>query len=270
MNDNDKVILITGAASGIGLAATNYLIKRGHYVIATDKNTKSLEYLKEDNRVFIVEMDITSDKSVSNALEIIENKFSAIDGIVNSAGIFTGGPLVEISLKEIEKIVQTNLIGLVRVNKFFFPLLYKRKGRIVLISSEAGRLTHPFSGPYSLTKHAIESYGDALRRELMFLGMKVIIIQPGAMNTHLLSGITNFYEKYLTTSLFKQQIKKIYSMSEKEIHKGADPLTVAKIIYKSLFNKNPKIRYKVKNNRERMILEFLPPRVVDWLIKLIL
>ena len=165
MRQHNKVILVTGAASGIGLAITNFLVEKGDHVIATDINKEALEPLSHNNSISTFYVDVTDIESVKKAYEKISEKFSAIDGIVNNAGIFVGGPLVELEARAIEKILSVNVLGAFNITKVFFPMLFTTKGRVVNIGSEVGRFAFPLNGPYSMSKFALEAFSDSLRRE---------------------------------------------------------------------------------------------------------
>ncbi len=269
MSKINKTILVTGAASGIGLAITNFLVEKGDHVIATDINKKALDSLTNINSISTFHLDVTDTKSISDAFEKISEKFPTIDGIVNNSGIFVGGPLVEISTEDLERILAVNVIGVFNITKAFFPLLYPTKGRIVNIGSEAGRFSFPLNGPYSMSKYALEAFSDSLRRELMLLDMPVVHLQIGAVKTPLLHRAYVCYaeENDVDNSLFKKQLEQVIKVCKKEIDKGAEPKAIAKIVYKALHKRKPKSRYKIKNDKMRRLLEFLPTSVVDAAMK---
>ncbi len=269
MNKNSKTILVTGAASGIGLAITNFLVEKGDHVIATDFNEKALDLLSNIDSISTFYLDVTNPQSINDAFEKICEKFTTIDGLVNNAGIFVGGPLVEIRTEDLERIFAVNVIGVFNITKAFFPLLYPVKGRIVNIGSESGRFSYPLNGPYSMSKYALEAFSDSLRRELMFLDISVVHLQIGAVKTPLLhQTYTCFAEDNdVENSLFKKQLEQVIKVCEKEIDKGAEPETIAKVVYKALHKRKPKSRYKVKNDKLRRFLEFLPTSVVDTAMK---
>ncbi|UJG39923.1 MAG: SDR family oxidoreductase [Candidatus Heimdallarchaeum aukensis] len=269
MAKKSKFVLVTGASAGIGLAITKFLAEKGDYVIATDKSKLSDEILEQYSNIDFFKMDLSNHDSILITKELVEEQYQGIDALVNNAGIFVGGSLIEMDMELINRIFEVNVFGTIFVTKTFFSLIHKRKGRIINISSEAGRFTPPFSGPYSMTKYAIESFSDALRRELMFVGVKVSTIQPGAVKTNLLDKTPNYYAES-ESSLFSRQIKRIHELSSAEWKRATDPYTIAKLVYKVMHTKNPKPRYKIKNNRGRRVLEYLPDRLVDRMIKIIL
>ena len=132
------------------------------------------------------------------------------------------------------------------------------------MSSEVGRIAFPFNGPYSMTKYAVEAFSDSLRRELAFLGMKVVIIQPGAIKTRLSQKTAENYKKYKENSHFKDEINRVWDVLDKERY--ADPIFVAKAVHKAIHKKNPKRRYRIKNNKQRRLLELVPQALTDFLI----
>ncbi|MHA1667626.1 MAG: SDR family oxidoreductase [Candidatus Heimdallarchaeaceae archaeon] len=260
-----KIIFVTGAANGIGEVITLYLANKGEYVIATDFDEKALEKYNDNENIFPIFLDVTNQPSIDNAFEQIKKKNWLIDCLINNAGIFVGGSIIDVEMKDFEKILNINVLGYVRVTKAFFPLLNKEQGKIINISSEVGRISFPFNAPYSMSKYAIEAFSDALRRELRFIGPKVITIQPGAIKTHLSISTEESYEHYLKGSIFSDQIQRLWKVLEEE--KYGKPIDIAKLIYKILYKKSPKIRYRIHNNRQRRILEFLPAKYIDFLIE---
>jgi len=269
MVKNQKIVLVTGAASGIGLAITKYLALKGMHVIASDINKEQLNNLLNLDNIEPVYLDVTKIDTMQNVVSKIEERHKRLDGLVNNAGIFVGGPLVEVPEKDFEKIININLFGPYKVTKTFFPLLLKSKGRIINIGSESGRISFPMNGPYSMSKYALEAFSDALRRELMFLDMKVIHLQVGSMQTALLKSTYNQYTKNMDgeKTMFKKLYNKVIKTVEKEKVSSAKPIYVAKVVYKALSARNPKARVKIKNNKMRRFLEFLPYQLVDFGVK---
>lgn len=262
-------VLITGAANGIGFAITNFLATKNVHVFATDVNKEALQRLESCVNVTPIFMDVTNSISITEARTKIEKLTNGLDGLINNAGIFVGGPLVELEETEIEKIMSVNVLGCVKVTKIFFPLLFKNKGRIINIGSECGRFSFPLNGPYTMTKYALEAFSDTLRRELMFLEMPVVLLQIGAMNTPLLQQTYSSYKAGvdLETTHFKKLLQTVIKFCEKESTKSSNPIEVAKVVYKVLNKKHLKPRYRIKNDKARRILEFLPTRIADLAIQ---
>ncbi len=265
MSQETRTVLVTGAAYGIGKAITEFLVSKGDVVIAADFDAKGLTKYDQMDNIHPILMDVTNLDSIKKAVEEVKKLTNGIDGLVNNAGLFFGGPLVEVEIADFEKIFDVNVLGYIRVTKAFFNLLKNKKGRVVNMSSEVGRIAFPFNGPYSMTKYAVEAFTDSLRREFMFLGMKVIAIQPGAIDTSLPEKTVESYRKYLKDSEFEKEMSRVWGVLDKE--KYADPKFVAKKVYKAVHKKNPRKRYRVKNNKQRKFLEFLPESWADYAIR---
>jgi len=164
-----------------------------------------------------------------------------------------------------EACFDVNVMGTYRVNKAFFPLVGPARGRIVNISSETGwQSAAPYNGPYAMSKHAIEAYSDALRRELALLGVKVIKIQPGPFKTDMVRGIESAFDQAESeTDNFAKVIRAFKTLAGKTWTSAHDPDILAQVIEKALTIKNPKPAYSVKPDRMRSALEKLPVRAAD-------
>lgn len=265
MSKGKKTILVTGAASGIGLAISEHLAEQGDFVFATDVNKQALKNLEGRPNITPLFMDVTDVRSILDAREKIHLQVEGLDGLVNNAGLFVGGPLIEVSEKKMEQIFAVNILGVYKVTKNLFPLLYTKRGRIINIGSEAGRLVFPLNGPYSMTKYALEAFSDALRRELVFLNMKVIHLQLGAIATPLIDTTIEIYSKDFDPKQthFPNLLKRVVTTCEAEKGRCASPVDVARAVYKLMHKKRPRARYRIKNNRGRRMLEFFPENLLD-------
>ena len=269
MAKSKKFVLVTGAANGIGLAITEYLAEKGDFVFASDIDLETLKKLDGKQNITTVYLDVTDSDSIIKAIEEINKITDGLDVLVNNAGIFVGGPIIEVSEQDIAKIMNVNVVGVHKVTKLLFPLLLKKKGRIINIGSETGRIAFPLNGPYSMSKFALEAFSDALRRELMFLGIKVVHFQVGAMNTPFLERTYCCYTEDIDIekTLFPNLINSVIPVCEKEQKKSGDPSLVGKKVYKVIHKRRPKARYKIKNNKLRRIVEFLPDSLIDFAMK---
>ncbi|KAG8452482.1 hypothetical protein GDO86_004320 [Hymenochirus boettgeri] len=201
-NLTDKYVLITGCDSGFGNLAARQLDKRGLKVLATCLTEKGAEDLKKEtsSRLQTTIMDVTDSQSVSNAVQWADNitGSAGLWGLVNNAGIYIPiGPNEWMKKEDYVKILNVNLLGMIDVTLKLLPLVRRAKGRIVNISSSAGRVNF-FGGGYGISKHGVEAFSDSLRRELSCFGIRVSIIEPGAFKT--MSDVTLFkgsFEKML-------------------------------------------------------------------------
>ncbi len=262
-----KTILVTGAANGIGKSISLFLASKDYFVFATDVDEKGLKSLENSENIKTIPLNIRNSAEIDRVVNEITDITEGLDGLINSAGIFVGGPMLEISIEDMRAILEINVLAMIEVTQKFFPLLRKRKGKIINLSSEVGRFSYPFNGPYGISKHAVEAFSDSLRRELMFEGMKVIKIQPGAFDTQFMTETEDEYKKFIEKSKFKDQLSRILPVLAKEKRKSSDPIVIAKLVHKIMNKKYPRNCYKVKNNRSRMILEYLPTSLADFLIK---
>ncbi len=266
-----KYILVTGASSGIGKMITETMAKRGWFVFATDSNKEALNGFKGKN-ITPIYMDITNEKSVSDTYREVAKSTLYLDVILNCASIPLITSLIEENLQNIENVINTNLLGMIRVTKIFFPLLDKKEGRIINISSDFGWMSPvPFNGPYTISKYGVEAYNDCLRRELSLIGIKVIKIQPGSFKTPLhKKALENFKEFSLKTKYFKPELKGMSKMLRQTLKKTNDFKYLIDAVIMACESEKPKICYRVKNDTSKMIINLLPEKVIDRIYKNIL
>ena len=259
-----KRVIITGGAGGLGKVTSEHLVSQGWQVFSADiihPDTHSTQ----NPQIIPVQTDITNTTSVQELLRFISDRTDGLDAIIHMAGTLILGSVVEIHPEEIERIMNINLMGVYRMNQAFLPLILKRKGRIITISSETGWQTSaPFNGPYSMSKHALEAYSDSLRRELKLLRVHVIKIQPGAIKAGLTSEVKQRFSEALHSSdLFKENISTALDLINKVYKKAADPQRFARVVHTALTARNPKTRYSVNTDKARSILEWLPVKWAD-------
>ncbi len=252
----DKTVLITGAAGGLGKALSRKFLHKGWQVIASDVDELSMADLDQHQRSRVLQMDITSDDSVRTAAEQLNATNQRLDLIINNAGIDRYFPLSEAPVENFQKIFEVNLFGAYRVNQIFLPLMKRPGGRIIHISSESLNLTVPFM-TYPLTKKALEGYALALRLELGFHGIDVVIVRPGAIRTPLLDQVSGI--KNATTGWkLSGQFKKFAEGAVKEIGKTITPDKAADFIYRVSDIRRPLSVYKINNSLQLRIAALLP------------
>ena len=196
MKEKQKIV-VTGSSNGIGFLTVLTLARQGHHVFATMRNTedknagKRDELLKigEDENLLIdvIDLDVTDDNSVDQAVREIIKKAGYLDVIINNAGVMYVGVTEAYSLEQVKAQFETNFFGVIRVSNAFLPHLRKRgQGLIVNVSSLAGRLSFPYFGIYGASKWALEAYSESLKYELAPLGIDVAIVEPGPFPSGLL------------------------------------------------------------------------------------
>ncbi len=178
-----KVILITGASSGIGYDAALGLAKRGHRVYGAARRVEKMAPLKESG-VVPVRMDVTDEESVVAGVKRVLEAEGRIDVLINNAGFGYLGAIENVPLEEARKQLDVNLFGLARLTQLVLPSMREQgAGRIINVSSVAGKATILFGGWYNVSKYAVEAFSDALRAEVEPLGIQVTIIEPSGINT---------------------------------------------------------------------------------------
>lgn len=188
-----SIVLITGCSSGFGKLAALEFARRGDTVFASMRDTaKSGPLLAEAKAagvsVEVVPLDVTARASVESAVSDVVRRAGRLDVLVNNAGVGTHGPVEEFDDDEVQKIFDTNVLGIIRVTRAALPSMRaQRSGTIVNVTSIAGRVTGPYGGVYAASKHAVEALSDALYYELHPFGIRVVVIEPGGFETEIQS-----------------------------------------------------------------------------------
>jgi NAD(P)-dependent dehydrogenase (short-subunit alcohol dehydrogenase family) len=267
-----KTVLLTGGTGGLGGATRDLLLKNHYQVVVADFNREALRQLEGREGLIPVFADVTDTASMEAALAEVMQTTDRLDAVINFAGVLAVGSMLEIEEATLQRLIQVNLMGTYRTNKAFFPLVKAARGRIINISSETGwQSAAPFNGAYALSKHAIEAYSDALRRELTFCDIPVIKIQPGPFRSEMSGSIkANFQQAANDSKLFPDILTGLMPLAAQEGRQARDPVIVAEAVLKALTTRYPKAAYSVKPALSRSFLEYLPTRLVDWLIKQVL
>ncbi len=266
-----KYALFTGATGGLGGLCVRALSETNQWMIfALGTNEVSLEKLGKLPNVVPIRVDITNQDSVNEGMLRVKEMTDQLDAIVNFAGLSHFTSLIEgDSIKAVERLLNVNVLGMVRINHTFFELLKKGKGRIINCSSESGWMTpQPFAGPYILSKYAVEAYNDSLRRELLYLKIPVIKIQPGAYETQLTQQINGYFDQAMNeTKYYKTLLAKMKPMMTMELNQKNDPKKLVKTVRKAMESKHPKRQYRVGTGRMLSIMELLPEGMIDFIYK---
>ena len=246
-----KAVLVTGASSGIGKRTTELLASKGYFVYAGARKQKDLDALNAMKNVEAVRLDVTFQDDIDQAVLQVKKGGRGLYGVVNNAGVVVLGPLVELEEENLSFQFDVNVYGPYRITKAFFPLLKESHGRVVNISSISGVLSAPFLGAYSMSKHAVEAYTDALAQELKKFDIKVAAIEPGNYASKI--GL-NAKERARETgqsvegSLYEKELAAIFD-GVGQRGDMADPVAVSKAVEHALFSAVPKARYMVVPNQ---------------------
>ncbi len=262
-----KNILITGASTGIGYDLAKVFISNGYRVFGSVRKQEDADRLSQDfgKGFYPLFFDVTDFKAVEAAYDQLNSEIGnvGLGGLINNAGIAIGGPFMDLSIDEFKHQFEVNVFGLIKVTQTFLPLLGAKEnhpsepGKIVQISSVAGRHGMPFMSPYSGSKHALEGVTESLRKELLFFGIDVILIEPGPIKTPIWNkGASEMVEEKFKNSVFYPSLKKFQSKFVfPAIQKAWPSEKAAHIIFKGFEKKRSKVRYLI-----------IPQKLKNWTI----
>jgi NAD(P)-dependent dehydrogenase (short-subunit alcohol dehydrogenase family) len=251
-----KVVLVTGASSGIGKSIADRLSAEGHTVYGA---SRSAAHLTKGVRPIVV--DVTSEKSVDQAITKIISECGRLDVVINNAGLGMIGPVESISDEEVKMIFETNVFGVLNVCRQVSPLMRAQgSGCIINITSIAGLLGLPFRGIYSASKFAVEGLSESLSQELRPFGVKVCIVEPGDFKT----GI-NAKRKTpaFIADAYKAHTAATVAQVNEEVNRARTPEPVAECILGIIADPQPRLRYKVATFTQRLsvwLKRLLPDR----------
>ena len=256
MVSNQKVSIVTGSSSGIGLETALMFARNGYVTYATMRTPEKGALIKnavekENLPIKVVQLDVTDDKSLKNAIDHVTSEDGRIDVLVNNAGYGLVGALEELSIEEIKAQYQTNFFGLVRVIQAVLPTMRKqRSGRILNLSSGAGLFGYPGGSAYVSTKFAVEGLSESIAYELEPFGIKVILIEPGFVKTNFANSMLISKKAQDPTSSYSQMMQRIAASSNELAKSGSSAELVANVILDAATNPNPRLRYLVGKDVE--------------------
>jgi len=252
MAAEEKAVLVTGASTGIGREIAETLAAGGYFVYAGARKQKDLDALNAIKNIQAVRLDVTVQEEIDAAVETVQQGGRGLHGLINNAGVFVGGPMIEIDISDVQWLMDVNVYGVVRVTQAFAPMIIESKGRISTIGSISGILSGQFSGTYSMSKHAIEAYTDALATEMAKFDVHVSVIEPGNYDSAI--------AKTARERMFKDasQFEDSYYQEEMSAWATADwdrsaykgPEEVATAAVDAMFGEDPVRRYMVVPNEE--------------------
>jgi len=249
-----KAVLVTGASSGIGRKITELLASRGYFVYATARKPEDLAALNRIPNVKSIRLDVTIPAEIAAAVDTVRQEGRGLYGLVNNAGGAIVGPLIEHEESEMDWQFDVNVYGPWRLAKAFAPMLIESKGRISNISSVSGILSGPLLGAYSMTKHALEAFTDALGAELARFGVKVTAVEPGNYRSEAgraaLSRLGDV-EARAARSRYPEEIRAL-GRNMAGYDQYAEPIDVAEAVHHALTDPAPKSRYLVTTSPRGM------------------
>ncbi len=263
-----KYAFVTGAAGGIASAIVEELDKKGDYIIFAAYHRKPLEELRAkcSDRIIPIQLDITSQESCDAAAAKIAEYTDTLHLLLNFAGVHTMASLVEGDpVPTLEWIINTNLLGMARVTKSMFPLLKGKQSRVINCSSECGWMQpQPFNSPYAISKFAVEAYTIGLRRELAFLDIPVIKIQPGSFESGMHGEANDGYAKLLeSTTHYKDVLSVMKPLMSVAMAHPHPMKKIVDVTMKAIYSDHPRINYKVGTDLYLAVIDPIPGKVMD-------
>jgi NAD(P)-dependent dehydrogenase (short-subunit alcohol dehydrogenase family) len=269
-------VLVTGASTGIGESCALELDRRGYRVFAGVRREEDGERLRSQgsDRLAPVQLDVTDSEDIAAAIKAIGTAAGGVRALVNNAGIALGGPLEYLPIDEWRRQFEVNVIGQVGVTQAALPLLRLTRGTVVFIGSVGGRVSTPLLGPYNASKHALEAIAESLRHELRDAGIRVALVEPGAVKTPIWQkgrDKADELERNLPAEAMDryaahvEAVRKGIDMQERN---GVPAAAVAAVVAKAIEAHRPRARYLV--GRDAVVLglvdRLLPDRARDALV----
>ena len=262
-----RMILVTGASSGIGRATVRLLARRGHTVMAGVRKERDASELQSEGLQSLL-LDVTSPESMSRALEIIRPL--GLQALVNNAGIGLAGPVECTRIEDIRNQFEVNVFSQLALIQACLPLLRQSKGRIVNIGSIGDRITIPFGGALCASKTAFASFNDALRMELAPWGIRVSLVEPGSIATPAVEKTLGGAEAAIAgwtpeqSQRYGDMFRFFIRMGAERENRGSPPEVVAEAIYQALTADRPRSRYL--SGKDAVPMSWLARLLPDWLL----
>ncbi|TNE60273.1 MAG: SDR family oxidoreductase [Alphaproteobacteria bacterium] len=271
-------VVVTGASTGIGQATVRQLIGAGYEVFGSVRRQEDADRLKAEFGAAFTPLlfDVTDRPAVDQAAQEVRARLTGktLAGLVNNAGVAVVGPVLEIAPDEMRHQIEINVIGVLNTIQAFAPLLGTEpdlegpKGKIINMSSVAGKRAMPFMAPYSVSKFSVEALSDSLRRELLLFGIDVIVIGPGAIKTPIWDKAEEIDVEAYAGSPFYEALVKLRDNMLVMGRKGLPPEKVGDLVVTILQKDHPKTRYPIVPNYVADLLapKFMPARMLDKIV----
>ena len=260
-NQQALVAVVTGSSGGIGLATALALAKNGYLTYATMRNLAKRDTILsiaeiQQLPIRTVQLDVTDENSIKNAIQLIISESGRIDLLVNNAGYGLTGAFEDIGIDEIKALYETNVFGVIRVTQAVLPIMRKqRSGRIINISSGAGKIGYPGGSAYVSSKFALEGLSESMAFEVEQFGIKIVLVEPGFIRTNFADNIVTAKKAQDPNSPYSQMMMQMKSSSLRRsmIENAPDADLVASVIVEAATAKEPNLRYLAGKDVEQMV-----------------
>jgi NAD(P)-dependent dehydrogenase (short-subunit alcohol dehydrogenase family) len=257
MSVSQKVAIVTGSSSGIGLETSVSLAQNGFLTYATMRNLDKSSIIKTaaDNEslpIKVVQLNVADNRMINNAIQAIVSEAGRIDILVNNAGYGLVGAFEDLSIDdEIKNQYETNVFGLMRVTQAVLPIMRRQKsGIIVNVSSGAGLFGYPGGSAYVSTKFAVEGLSESMAYELEPFGIKVVLIEPGFIKTNFANAMVLAKKAQDPNSPYSEMMQRIQANSNEMAKNASSVDVVSKAILEAVTSKSPNLRYLVGKDVE--------------------
>jgi NAD(P)-dependent dehydrogenase (short-subunit alcohol dehydrogenase family) len=272
----NKTAIVTGASSGIGESTAHTLLKNGFTVYAAARRIDRMASLAAAGAKLLA-LDVTSEPSMLAAAQRVLSDTGRVDVLVNNAGYGSYGALEDVPLDEARRQMEVNVFGLARMIQLVLPTMRAQQhgsepsGTIVNVSSIAGKVSMPLSAWYHTTKFAVEGLSDCLRMELQPFGIRVVLIEPGAIATEFGGIATEAMEKVSGHTAYAEQTRRVLRMFRR-FKTAQPPQVVADAILQAVQSGNPKTRYVMGGGARPLLFlrKVLPDKAFDKLMDTVL
>lgn len=272
-----RAVVVTGASTGIGAACVASLVAAGFFVFGSVRKEADAERLQARFGESFAPLffDVADAEAVAKGAQVVESWLggATLSGLVNNAGVAVPGPLLHLPIADLRRQLEINLIGQLQVTQAFAPLLGARQplaetpGRIVMMSSIAGRFASPFLGAYNASKFALEGMSDALRRELKIHGIDVVLIEPGMIATPIWDKAESADFAHFDDTIYGPAARRMQKWAVEQGRAAPGPEMVAEAVLRGLTASRAPLRIPVMKNRFLgwTLPGLMPMRLVDWL-----
>jgi NAD(P)-dependent dehydrogenase (short-subunit alcohol dehydrogenase family) len=267
-----EIVVITGASSGIGRATVREMARRGFHVLAGVRRDQDADAIRGEGIEPVI-LDITNADHVRALAHRVneDSQGRAMRALVNNAGVGVNAPIEVFGIEEWRRLFEVNLFGHMDVTQKLLPVLIRSKGRVVNISSVGGKIAMATYGPYAGAKFALEAASDALRREIDPLGVKVIVVEPGAVTTEMLGRVGATGDRIISEMTPEQQgryaalMHAVIAQAKASIPGGAAPEAAGLVIADAITSERPRTRYTVGRDAAIVVrlARFLSDRMLD-------
>ena len=265
---SDKIAVITGTSSGFGLLSAIELARAGFHVVASMRDLSRRSRLDEAaakarvaERLDVRRLDVTEFESIPSFVESVLRDHGRIDALVNNAGFAVAGFGEDVRLEELRLQLETNFFGQVALTQAIIPGMRRQSsGHIIMVSSIGGLRSAPALGSYSASKFALEGWSEALRLELMRLGIRVVLVEPGSYQTDIWTRGAVLSQRFVDGTSLNRELGERLRQRVAEMPKG-DPMEVARVIARIAQDPHPRLRYIVGRQAQ---VELWMKRVLPW------